>query len=364
MSRFGVLSLALFLFGCEMDATLLVTSSATNSILEYDSTTGAFLNAFVPSLSGGLSDPRGIAIGPAGDLFVSSFGTNSVLRYSGSNGSFMGAFVTSGSGGLSGPIELSFGPNGNLFVASSTSDQVLQYDGLSGAFINSFATGAVPALNTPRGMAFGNGHLFVSGEGDRLWRFDALSGVFQSSTLGDNPRGVTLGPDGNLYVAFRVSNIVARYDGNTLASLGTFVNNPGNGGLSAPMGLAFGPDSNLYVAGSGNDAILRYDGATGTFVDAFVSSGSGTLSSPQFFAFTTTVPEPGSVFLAIAGTVLLSLFARVNAKGRRTAKRQTDWSPDGKWIYYSSHRTGHNQIWKVGLSGKSAKTKSEANLPG
>jgi hypothetical protein len=28
------------------------------------------------------------------------------------------------------------------------------------------------------------------------------------------------------------------------------------------------------------------------------------------------------------------------------------WSHDLKWIYYGSHRTGRNQIWKVGVSGE------------
>jgi streptogramin lyase len=294
-------------------AGLLVTNG-NNSVLQFDSTTGAFINAFVPAGSGGLDDPRGLALGPTGDLFVSSFGTNSVLRYNGITGAFVSVFVSSGSGGLSGPFDLSFGPNGNLFVNSSSSSEVLQYNGTTGAFINVFDTGAVPALNTPRGMAFGNGNLFVSGEGDRIWRFNAATGAFQSSTFGDNPRGLAIGPDGNLYAAFRVSNLVEKYNGVTGAPIGEFVMNPGNGGLANPLGLGFGPDGNLYVVDAGNNAVLRYNGSTGAFIDDFVSSGSGGLTGPRFLLFAPEpVPEPAMLWCLASAFVLLWAARRAGA---------------------------------------------------
>jgi hypothetical protein len=44
--------------------SLYVTSFDTNEVLTYDPNTGAFLGAFVPSGSGGLCFPIGIAFGP------------------------------------------------------------------------------------------------------------------------------------------------------------------------------------------------------------------------------------------------------------------------------------------------------------
>jgi WD40 repeat protein len=319
MWRKGCIALGICLTSSIGTSALLV-SSGNNTVLQYDAGTGAFIDAFVSAGSGGLSDPRGLALGPAGDLFVSSFATNSVLEYNGTTGTFERVFVTPGSGGLSGPFDLSFGSNGNLFVDSSVSDQVLQYDGSTGAFINSFATGAVPALNTPRGMVFGSGNLFVSGEGDRIWRFDASTGTFQSSTFGDNPRGLAIGPDGNLYASFRVANLVERYSGSTGAPIGEFVTNAGNGGLLNPLGLNFGPDGNLYVVGSGNNGVLRYNGATGTFIDNFVAGGSGGLANPQFLLFAPQqVPEPGAFGclasgLIFLGAVRLCLLRRADAR--------------------------------------------------
>jgi hypothetical protein len=45
-----------------------VSSSASDQVLRYDVQTGAFINAFVPTGSGGLSEPEGLAFGPDGNL--------------------------------------------------------------------------------------------------------------------------------------------------------------------------------------------------------------------------------------------------------------------------------------------------------
>ena len=90
---------------------LFVSSLNSNSVLQYNGTTGAFINAFVPFSSGGLLEPEGLTFGPNGNLFVSSFGTNSVLQYNGTTGAFINVFVPSSSGGLDGPTYLTFGPS-------------------------------------------------------------------------------------------------------------------------------------------------------------------------------------------------------------------------------------------------------------
>ena len=89
-------------------ADLLVASGRTSSVLRYGDQTGAFLGTLVPSGSGGLSNPQGLAIGPDGNLYTGSFATGNVLGYDETTGAFRGVFVPRGSGGLGGrgPYEL------------------------------------------------------------------------------------------------------------------------------------------------------------------------------------------------------------------------------------------------------------------
>src|SRR2546426_374593 len=57
---------------------LLVIDSGNNRVLRYDGTTGAFIDEFIASGSGGLTNPENIQIGPDGHLYVSSQLTGSV----------------------------------------------------------------------------------------------------------------------------------------------------------------------------------------------------------------------------------------------------------------------------------------------
>src|SRR5258706_12064842 len=51
---------------------LLVSSFATHSVLRYDETSGAFVDAFIPTKSGGLRQPLGLVVGRDGNIYVSS----------------------------------------------------------------------------------------------------------------------------------------------------------------------------------------------------------------------------------------------------------------------------------------------------
>jgi sugar lactone lactonase YvrE len=60
-------------------------------VLEINPTTGAIIGVFTQGDH--LSEPRGIAFGPDGDLFVSNRDTNNIIRYDGQTGAFKGVFV-------------------------------------------------------------------------------------------------------------------------------------------------------------------------------------------------------------------------------------------------------------------------------
>src|SRR6267143_1697619 len=136
------------------DGNLYVAGGDTKSVLRYDPTTGAFIDAFVPAGSGGLTSARGVVFGPDGNLYVTSFGTGQVLRYDGTTGAFIDAFVSAGLGGLSLPRGLTFVPDGNLYVGSFGSGDVFRYNGSTGAFINDFVPAGSGGLGGPTFLAF------------------------------------------------------------------------------------------------------------------------------------------------------------------------------------------------------------------
>jgi hypothetical protein len=113
-----------------------------------------------------------------------------------------------------------------------------------------------------------------------------------------SPQGITLGPDGNVYVASS-PGAVLRYNGNTGQYINTFVAQ-GSGGLAfdGEAGLAFGPDGNLYVPSGSTNQVLEYNGSTGAFVEAFVTAGSGGLNAPHGITF----GPDGNLYVASNGS--------------------------------------------------------------
>ncbi|MFH0982385.1 MAG: DNRLRE domain-containing protein [Planctomycetota bacterium] len=89
------------------DGSLLVAAFSESRVARYDYATGAPLANFVPSGSGGLNLVEGIAWGPNGNLYAVSRETDSVLEYDGDTGAFVREFASGG--GLDSPRYLAFG---------------------------------------------------------------------------------------------------------------------------------------------------------------------------------------------------------------------------------------------------------------
>jgi DNA-binding beta-propeller fold protein YncE len=160
-----------------------VTSGGTNSVLRYDGQTGAYLEIFISSGSGGLSMPTGLAFGPDGHVYVASFGSSKILRYDGHTGAFLDVFVPTGTGGLARPQTPVFGPDGYLYVAGN--GRILRFHATTGKLIDIFVDPESGGLQGVEGMAFGpDGHLYVSsnsrGQGS-IRRYDGSTGRFLDS---------------------------------------------------------------------------------------------------------------------------------------------------------------------------------------
>lgn len=200
---------------------------------------------------------------------------------------------------------------GNVFVSDRTGGVVREYHAKSGVFIRSLGAGN---LNSPRGLTFGpDRQLYVCSFGDdRVVRIDVETGSlsnFVSAGSGnlDGPAGVAFGPNGNLFVTSNGNSQVLEYDGVTGAFVRNFVAS-GSGGLLGPHGVAFGPNGHLFVS-STTHQVLQFNGVNGGSMGAFVAAGSGGLTHPRDLVF---LPD-GRLLVASSGTSAVLQYSSTGA---------------------------------------------------
>jgi RHS repeat-associated protein len=276
----------------------LQASQDTNSILQFDGTTGAFIGYFVPPGSGGLFKPNAIIFGPDGDLYVDSYrGGNDVLRFDGRTGAFISTFVPPGSGGLQAGAGMTFGPDGNLYVANTLGNDVLRYDGTTGAFLGTFVSTTSGGPREPDSLNFRpDGYLYVGSFADNdVLRFDGKTGAFIDTFVSPGSGGlqwaqaVVFGSDNTIYIDGLISGTVYRYD----ASTGAFIDVVAVGDASDLLGgMLLGPDGDLYVSAQGSSKVFRVDPSTGKTITVFIAAGSGGLSTAAGSVFSPS-PESG-----------------------------------------------------------------------
>jgi len=151
----------------------------TDSVTKF-APNGGSLGTFVSVGSGGLDGPDlGVTFGPDGNLYVPSFNSGDVLRYNGQTGEFMNKFIASGSGGMSQPRQMIW-RDGKVFVSSDNGNRVLRYDGTTGAFLDTFVSAGSGGLLGAASMVFYGDSLYVtSWRNNKILRFDGNTGAFK-----------------------------------------------------------------------------------------------------------------------------------------------------------------------------------------
>lgn len=261
------------------DVDLFVSDFDHHRVVRFDGTSGALLGDIVPA-SAGLSYPRGVAVDAANTLYVSNEGTGSVREFSACTGSFLGNVPGAESVGPLGlrliDGSLYAGDNWYNRIVVKSGNQLVRFAGPLGPGPYDTFEG-VSIGDRSNSVALAGPYAYVAGGfGNAVYRQDRVTGLYVDTIASvSGPSDLTIGPDGNLYVASFYGNSIVRVglDGTPLGTFATVV---------SPQWLQFFGDS-LYV--SDGTAIHRFDAVTGADRGVIVDGAAYGISSLYYFAF-------------------------------------------------------------------------------
>jgi hypothetical protein len=283
-----------------------VADSAANTVQELLAVGGTVpATPTTLTLGSGFAAPAGIAVDGAGNVYVADAGNNVVKELVAVGGSVPATptILTLGSG-FAAPAGIAVDAVGNVYVTDSGNNAVKEIVAVGGVIpasspsILTLGSGFV----TPKGVAVdGAGNVYVADYGNnKVKKLVAVGGSVPASpaiqTLGSGfvtPAGVSVDSAGNVYVAVAGSSAVKEIvagGSNILTLAGTFV---------SPVSAAVDGSGNVYVADSGNATVTSIPLATANtvaFATATTDTGTDTTDGTQ----TVTVANNGNQPLVFA----------------------------------------------------------------
>lgn len=301
--------------------------------------------------------PFGIAVDPAGNLFIADSSNNRIRRVDAAS-QLMSTVAGNGNAGntgdgglatlasLSSPTSVVLDGAGNLYFSDSNNHAVRTVTAATGiittvagvpgtqGYQGDGGSATLANLDTPDAVAIDsiNGYLYIADTGNNVIRkvnlathiISTFAGNHTAAYAGDNgpaisaslngPWGVTVAPDGQIYIADQSNHCIRKVatDGiiSTIAGNGTS-GFTGDGGqakdavFDSPAATALDVAGNLYIADSGNNRVRKVNAATGVIItvagsanESFSGDGGPADQAGFYGPYALMLDGPGNLYIS------------------------------------------------------------------
>jgi trimeric autotransporter adhesin len=304
-----------------------------------------------PATAAYLSDPTGVAIDSAGNLYIAESNTNRIRKVTAAGiistaaGKVIAGF--SGDGGaaaaaqLDRPSGVAVDPAGNLYIVDSGNNRIRKVttagiistvagSGISG-FSGDGGQAAAAPLRNPSGVAVDSGgNLYIADEGNNRICKVTTAGIISTAAgngisgfSGDggpataallrNPSGVAVDSAGNLFIADTGNNQIRKVTPAGIIStvagrrvIGGFSGDGGtatNAQLKSPKGVAVDSAGNLYIADGmrickvTTAGIISTLAGPGTFGLIGLSGDGGRATETPIFPADVAIDSAGNIYI-------------------------------------------------------------------
>lgn len=271
------------------DANPGLTRSATLDISGQILTITQAGSTYVPAqslttlVSSGLSNPHGVAVDGAGNVYIADSGNNAIRKWVVASNTL----TTLVSSGLSGPYTVAVDRLGNVYIADSGNNAIKEWSVVSG----NVTTLVSSELHSPSGVGVdGTGNVYIAdGYDDDVYEWMvANSNIVTLSSLTPNylcyPPGIAVDLAGNVFFDDTCNDAINEW---MVATTNVATLPPR--GFYLPAGVAVDGSDNIYVADQADDWIWEWSPANASLTQAV----SG-LNRPDGVA----VDSAGNVYIA------------------------------------------------------------------